>query len=153
VPGALAPDDIRRIALHLGYGNDRDDLAGLIAFARENLQASDGVDVRVSPTTTVRLRTLVPATQANGRCKFLQDGRCMIHSVSPFGCAYIDAHQSDQEFALRADYLYRTLYDDQTHNGIATRIWNELHSAGLDAEPLAARHYRMEKALRREKLI
>lgn len=145
VPGALAPGDVGAIAAHLGYTD-------VHAFARENLLASDGVPVVTDTGRVVTLRTLVPATQSNGRCKFLAGGRCTIHAVSPFGCAFIDAHQSDREFALRADYLYRALFADWESGGIVAQIWNDLSARGLSAEPLEKRQYRLNKAMKRERL-
>src|SRR4051794_22534151 len=75
VPGALAPSDLPRMAQHLGYGDD------VPTFAQENLLASEGVDVTTDRGQTVRLHTLVPATDGNGHCKFLQGGRCAVHVV------------------------------------------------------------------------
>jgi hypothetical protein len=34
-----------------------------------------------------------------------------------------------------------------------TRVWQDLHAHGLDAPPLATRNYRLNKAMRREKLL
>lgn len=147
VPGALAPSDVPAIAAHLGYEDP-------LAFARENLLASEGVPVVTDTGRLVRLRTLVPAARPDGRCKFLDDARrCAIHAVSPYGCAFIDAHQSDAELARRADRLYRLLLADQETGGIASRAWEVLASLGLRAEPLEKRQYRLTKAMRREKLL
>src|SRR6185436_1523039 len=74
IPGALAPSDLPRIAAHLGYGQD------IQRFARENLLASEGVQVTTDQGKVVRLVTLVPAQEPDGRCKFLSDGRCTIHA-------------------------------------------------------------------------
>ena len=146
VPGALAPADLPRMAAHLGYDD-------VVAFARENLLASDGVRVRTDRDETVKLRTLVPATHANGHCKFLHAGGCAIHAVSPFGCAFIDAHQSDGEYAVRVDALYRSLHADQQSRGAYLQTWEDLQARGLTAPPLEKRHYRLQKAMRREGLL
>ena len=147
VPGALCPDDLQAMAAHLGY---RD----VAAFAKENLVASEGVEVTVAATgEKVSLRTLVPASKADGSCKFLLDGRCTIHAISPYGCAFIDAHQSDDEYAVRADALYRALFDDLNSDGLYVHTWRELESMGRTASPLAERQARLTDAMRREKLL
>ncbi|HEX8520617.1 MAG TPA: hypothetical protein VF669_00090 [Tepidisphaeraceae bacterium] len=89
VPGALAPGDVERMAAFIGAQD-------VFAFARDHLLASEGVAVVTDRGDRVTLRTLVPATEPDGSCKFLKGGRCTIHEVSPFGCAFIDAHQSDE---------------------------------------------------------
>ena len=134
------------MARHLGY-------ADVLAFARENLLASDGVDVSTSDGKKVTLPTLVPASvQPGGQCKFLQSGRCTIHAVSPYGCAFIDAHQSDADYAQRADALYRDLHAHWTMDGLYAQVWRDLKLRNLIASPLETRQYRLNKALRREKL-
>ncbi len=147
VPGALAPGDLEPMAQHLGYGDD------VAAFARDNLLASEGVDVITDRDQIVHLRTLVPATQANGHCKFLQAGRCAVHAVSPFGCAFIDAHQSDDEFAVRSDALYRALYEDMIEAGPYRKTWEELQRQGKCPEPLEVRGTRLHAAMRDERLV
>lgn len=147
VPGALCPDDLLPMATFLGY---RD----VETFARDHLLASEGVVITIAATgEKVTLRTLVPASKADGSCKFLSDGRCVIHTVSPYGCAFIDAHQSDGEYSVRADALYRALYDDLTSDGPYIRTWRVLHSAGRTAIPLPARHANLNAAMRREKML
>jgi hypothetical protein len=131
------------MAKHLGY---RD----VIKFARKNLLASEGVKVSTDTGAVVTLPTLVPATSADGRCKFLSKGRCMIHEVSPFGCAFIDAHQGDDDYAVRADALYRALHDDLQAGGEYSSVWVELNKRGLVAEPLATRGQRLKEAMQRE---
>jgi hypothetical protein len=135
------------MAAHLGY-------ADVATFAKENLVASEGVEVTVAATDEkVSLRTLVPASKADRSCKFLLDGRCEIHAVSPYGCAFIDGHQSDDEYAVRADALYRALYDDLSSNGLYVRTWRELEMMGRTAPPLAERQAGLIDAMRREKLL
>ena len=146
VPGTLAPADLPRMAEQLGYGR-------VEAFARENLLASDGVRVTTDRGAVVHLRTLVPATQANGHCKFLDAGRCAVHAFSPYGCAFIDAHQGDAEYARRADALYRDLHQQWQTDGLYAQVWNDLKQRRLAAPPLETRQYRLNKAMRREKLL
>ena len=100
----------------------------------------------------LKMPTLVPGSQPDGRCRFLDDAsRCTIHAVSPYGCAFIDAHQPDEEFALRADALYRSLYADLQDDGPYARTWRELSAAGITAPPLADRQARLHAAMRAER--
>ena len=147
VPGALSPEDLPRIAVHLGYGMD------VAAFSRENLLASDGIRVTTDRGEVVHLPMLVPAAQSNGHCKFLHAGQCSIHAASPYGCAFIDAHQGNEEYAVRADALYRALYEDHNRRGAYVKVWDDLHSSGLIALPLEMRSSRLHAAMRGEKLL
>lgn len=50
-----------------------------------------------------RIPTLVPARRPDGACTFLTaDGRCAVHAVSPFGCAFFDTHMADAEADRRS---------------------------------------------------
>lgn len=145
LPGALAPADLPRIAAHLGYPDSE-------TFARECLLASDGAKVVTPQGKVVSLPTLVPAVDGAGRCRFLSAGRCTIHAVSPYGCAYIDAHMSEAEFRRRADTLYQLLYADRESNAAYTRQCDAHREAGRSAPPLETRRYRLAKAMKRERL-
>lgn len=121
-------------------------------FARENLVTSEGARVVTTEGRVVSLPTLVPATQPNGHCKFLKDGLCTVHAVSPYGCAFLDAHMSDQELSGRSRPLYDDLLNDLESDGPYTRLWNLLRDSDLAAPPIATRRYHLAKALRRERL-
>jgi Fe-S-cluster containining protein len=84
----LIPDDVPRIARHLGYTD-------VMEFSRENLLASPGAIV-LRDNQQVRIPTLVPQRGADGACKFLQNDLCTIHSVSPYGCAFFSEHEARQ---------------------------------------------------------
>jgi hypothetical protein len=149
MPGALAPADLPRIAAHLGF----DDLE---SFAHECLLASDGAKVAMRDGRIISLPTLVPANGPDngpdGACRFLSAGRCTIHAVSPFGCAYIDAHMPDPEYRRRADTLYALLLNDREQNGEYSRLCDTLRADGREAPPLETRRYRLAKAIRKEML-
>lgn len=93
MPGCLAPGDLIRIANHLG------------AYPAEILplfRASPGALV-VSKGQSFRIGTIVPRKTETGECVFLRpDGRCRIHEVAPFGCAYFDDHLDAVEGERRA---------------------------------------------------
>jgi hypothetical protein len=143
LPGALAPSDLGRIAAHLGYDDNGQ-------FARECLLASDGAKVATRDGKVISLPTLVPSNGQDNACRFLRAGRCTIHAISPFGCAYIDAHMTDAEFRRRADTLHGLLLEDQKQQGEYSRLCGELRAEGLEAPPLATRRYRLSKAIRKE---
>jgi len=131
IPGYLIPDDIERISRHLGYAN-------LVRFAFENLAASPGATVMSSGDGRIfRIPTLVPQRGANHTCKFLQDGNCTIHAVSPYGCALFDSHQSSEEANRRSA---RGLQEIASEWAIGARsiyvcLWKMLDAAGVRAVP------------------
>ena len=143
MPGALAPGDLPPIAAHLGYTDiDR--------FAHECLLASDGAKVGAADGRVIYLPTLVPSLGPDNACRFLNTGRCTIHAISPFGCAYIDAHMPDTEFRRRADTLYQLILADQERQGEYSRLCKTLQTHGRQAPPLETRRYRLAKAIRKE---
>lgn len=145
VPGCLAPPDVPRLAAHLGY-------ADVLAFASDNLLASEGARVVTTDRKVVSLPTLVPATAPNGHCRFLKDGLCTVHAVSPYGCAFLDAHMSDRELDARSRPLYDDILRDLESDGPYSRLWRDLRAADRVAPPVEARRYQLAKALRRERL-
>lgn len=145
LPGALSPDDVARIAAFLSYNDLR-------KFAQECLLASEGGIAADSTGRVVRLPTLVPATNADGSCRFYRDGRCEIHAVSPFGCAFIDAHLSETEFNERVRALNSELLCDHDLRGPYHQLVDLLNKSGRTAPPLATRQYRLSKAIRKERL-
>ena len=74
----------------------------------------------------------------------------MIHAVSPYGCAYIDAHMPELEFKRRANALYAELLADRNRQGTYSRLTDALQARGQSALPLEKRRYRLEKAIRKE---
>src|SRR5262245_6408855 len=87
LPRYLTPADLERIHQHVAPSED------LHSWARQYLLASPGAVV-LCRGQKARILTLVPARRVEGACIFLTDtGRCAIHAVAPFGCAFFDAHQ------------------------------------------------------------
>lgn len=96
LPGYLIPSDLDRIASHIGTAN-------LVEFAMNHLLASPGAILGLSSGETKRIRTLVPARKSDLSCIFLTEQQhCSIHSLSPFGCAFFDTHQTRQESDTRS---------------------------------------------------
>jgi hypothetical protein len=142
-PGALAPSDLPRIAKHLGYES-------VNRFADECLRVSDGAKVAMRDGRELSLATLVPVTTQTGACRFLEAGRCTIHAVSPFGCAYMDAHMTDAECRRRTDTLLALLINEHEHPTEYSRLCDELRASGRQAPPLETTQYRLAKAIRKE---
>ncbi|MBL0928442.1 MAG: hypothetical protein IBJ11_12460 [Phycisphaerales bacterium] len=146
LPGALAPPDLEPISRQLGFTD-------IHAFAREHLEASEGATLKMNDGRIVSLPTLVPKSRDDGSCLFYRGGRCTIHAVSPFGCAHVDAHMPEQEFARRANHSYELLLDDLEAGGAYTRVVADLRARGLTAKPLAERRERLVQAMKRERLV
>jgi len=98
-PGALIPSDVPRIAARLVELKliDREETVG--EFLRAT-HASTVFDRDLGKQ--VQIKKIGPARNRKGRCDFLDESdRCLIHGVSPFGCAYFDAHMPKAEAERR----------------------------------------------------
>lgn len=106
-PGYLDKDDVDRIAAHLGI----DRYAML-----DKLQPGRGAIVMNTSTRQVfRIPSIIPKTE-HGRCTFQSaDGKCSIHAVSPFGCAYFDTHMGLDEGQRRSAWSLRRTMNDQQY--------------------------------------
>jgi Fe-S-cluster containining protein len=142
IPGYLVPADIERISRSLGYSN-------VVTFALENLAASPGATVMNVEGRVFQIPTLVPQRRADGSCKFLDgQNRCTIHAVSPFGCAFFDAHQSADEANRKSGRGLQEVAG-QWIPGCASlyaMLWKLLYSAGHRAIPPQVARRRMEEA-------
>jgi hypothetical protein len=98
-PGALIPSDLDRIAHRLVDLGRIERPADVGRFLRAT-RGSEIIDVTTQRTT--RIPQIGPARDRRGRCTFLSaEDRCEIHGVSPFGCAYFDAHLPKPEIDRR----------------------------------------------------
>lgn len=147
IPGYLLPQDVERIACHLGYTNPA-------LFACDHLLASPGATVMNSETgRTFQIPTLVPRRGEDGACVFLDDGnRCRIHAVSPYGCAFFDCRQTDEEANRRSARGLQEVARQWAAPGrnLYTVVWGLLYCAGLLAIPPAEARARMAAAAREE---
>lgn len=101
MPGTLALGDLERIAEATGGDAQSPDWLG------QHFEASGGgckiarINKQAGTIELIEIDTIVPALiEENGseRCVFLTpEGKCGIHEVSPFGCAYLDSHQDAEE--------------------------------------------------------
>jgi len=140
IPGYLIPADLERIAGHLDSEN-------LIEFALENLLASPGATV-LDRGQMRQIPTLVPARRNDGACKFLDaNNRCTIHEVSPFGCAFFDAHQSKAESDYRSGSGLVQIDRAWQSDHLYARLWLLLEALGkVGPSPVASRA-RLQQAL------
>lgn len=140
IPGYLIPDDLKHIARYLGCKD-------LIDFAMENLLASPGATV-LDRGQVRQIPTLVPARRGDGACKFLDtNNRCTIHEVSPFGCAFFDAHQSKAESDYRSGSGLVQIDRAWQEDHVYARLWLLLEALGkIGPSPVAARA-RLQQAL------
>lgn len=95
MPGMLVPEDLQPI-----YQATKTDGEHFMDWASRCLLASPGALVgSVAAGTTFRIPTIVPARQpGSSRCTFLaDDGKCTIHEVAPYGCAFANSHMTRAE--------------------------------------------------------
>lgn len=139
VPGALIPADLHRIYEHL---NEHD----IVKFAFNNLLASPGAII-CARGELITIPTLVPARGADGACRFLKEGRCSIHAVSPFNCAFFGHEQSREEADALSMRGLVEIAKAWQRGDLYAQLWIMLHEAGRIApSPLVARA-RMRAAL------
>ena len=77
--------------------------------------------------------TLVPARQTNGHCHWLYEGKCAVHEVSPYGCAFFDSHMDGAEVKHRSAATVEARRADQLNNGLYYQVWRHLCVRGLTA--------------------
>ena len=127
IPGYLLPEDLDQIAAFLSYSD-------LLDFAKENLLASPGALV-IKGGEFCRIRTLVPARNDRGWCRFFDRGLCAIHPVAPFGCAFFDSHQkqsASNAISAKGLEIIARLWDDRPRS-LYCEIWNDLYRRGMRA--------------------
>lgn len=131
MPGFLIPADLARM---VPPGSDP------FEWAERNLLASPGALVS-SDGKRFRIPTLVPAVKQDGSCVNLtSDGRCAIHGVSPFGCAFFSC--GPEVGGLSAKVLSSIMLDCLNPDGLYKRIWLSLYDKGrtqVSADELRAR--------------
>ena len=74
--------------------------------------------------------------------------RCTIHSVSPFGCSFFDAHQSDAEANARSGRGLREIAREWAAGSRSAYVvlWRGLFEMGLRAVPPDVARRRMKEA-------
>lgn len=94
-PGPLIPGDLERIAAHRGLTDPLE----IKRFAKQHFCASEGgkyVTIVNGQQFVGDVPTVTPQQRPDGSCVFLEEGRCSIHPVSPFGCSHYDTHMAKE---------------------------------------------------------
>jgi hypothetical protein len=140
IPGYLVPADLERLHRHLAPDQD------LLPWARRHLLASPGAVV-LSRGRAFRVPTLVPARRPDGACVFLtRAGRCAIHAVSPFGCAFFDAHLPHAEADRRGKRGLQAVAEAWSAPGLYAQVWLALAGDGLVAPPPEVARQQLRRA-------
>lgn len=146
IPGFLIPSDIDRM-----YKATSGPGESVQEWARRTLLASDGakaIDRRTG--TAVQIRTLVPAAGPDGACGHITpEGRCGVHAVAPYGCAFADSHQPEAVGVKVAMVGLRAVLDAQADpTSLYHGLWAMLNAEGRVPPPLAARRQRLLELMR-----
>ena len=164
MPGYLIPTDLMGYYMEVNqvglFAAESAGIDGWEAFAAEHLDASEGAKL-LSPTGQIyRLRTLVPRSTREGRCKFYGDGnQCKIHKHSPFGCRNFnvcDTTKRDQYEAWHGMNELRKAWQGEAEQigELYTHLWHMLKAEGMVAMPLKKRRkklmHRLDKIQRRQ---
>jgi hypothetical protein len=127
-----------------------------LLWAREHLRASPGAKVLRTHDDgrreVMQIGTLVPAhSEGSLACHWFEGGRCAVHAVAPFGCAFFDAHQSRGKSDELSTRGLRAILDDEAGFGLYSRLWLALWIAGLRAPAPAERRAAMAAEHRRRR--
>lgn len=137
IPGFLIPADLPRI---VPEGVDP------FEWAATNLLASPGALV-AKAGELFRIPTLVPAVKADGSCIYLtggkRNGKCSIHKVSPFGCAFFDCGKERKGLVEQGLAAILSAGPDSLYN----KLWAFLHASGKRQERAEVLRERMRKEL------
>ncbi len=141
MPSYLLPADLPRL-----HEADAQEGEGLEAWAMRRLLASPGFTMATG-TGPAQVPTLVPARKEDGSCVHLKDGLCSMHEVSPYGCAFTDAHMTEFEVRTRTMAAIHTLIEELRRPGNDyLRLWKLLWEAGRRNRPPAESRRLMSEA-------
>jgi Fe-S-cluster containining protein len=145
MPGVLIPGDLELI---LDYQQARENPT---AWLLENFQASEGgvaMKMTEGRAELFRIPTIVPRLTETG-CIFLKDGKCTIHAVSPFGCAFADVHKGEAEANTISRAMGIAQMQGHERQDSYAQAWKVLADAGKMAPPLIERKNNLVEALER----
>lgn len=119
MPGYLIPADLERMI-------PPGELP--LTWAESNLLASPGALV-IKDGKRFRIPTLVPAVREDHSCIHLLEGRCNIHEVSPFGCAFFDCQSSRSRLAELGLIVLYEAWESYNTGGksLYCSIWKHLY--------------------------
>ena len=115
-PGYLIPGDMERIAAHLG--KTVDDIKPLF------WASPGGVVMNNQTQRQFRIGTITPRYDRRKKaCIFLsEDGQCQIHTVSPFGCAFFDTHQTRTEGMARSTWGLQEVLESPEYKALRATL-------------------------------
>jgi hypothetical protein len=121
MPGFLIPADLKRM-----IPPDVDPFS----WAEKNLRASPGVGIKNLETGEVfHVPTLRPARGLDKACIFLRKGKCSIHRVAPFECAFFDCRNTSAVLRQAGILAIHEAQPDSLYH----RLWCHLDDLGLRA--------------------
>jgi len=92
----------------------------------------------------VQFGTLVPPTKGDGSCGHLSiSGKCGVHELAPFGCAFFSSHNEDKELAKQGLMVLFEAWQGISQDPwskLYVQIWHELARASYCTAPLPVRH-------------
>jgi hypothetical protein len=98
------------------------------------LEATDEI-VRPMMPVPVQVPTLVPRRRPDGSCTFLDAaGRCTVHAVAPYGCAFCDGHMSEKEGDAVSLAGLGAIEDDHRIRGPYGMLWMLLSLKGITVD-------------------
>lgn len=112
LPGTLDPSDLARLC---------PPEPEIFTWAEQHLRA----------LTHKPYPALVPARHNNGSCHWYFDGKCAVHDVAPYSCAFFDVHMAEDEIARRVAATVAAIQQDAAVNGLYCRVWQYLCRKGL----------------------
>lgn len=134
MPGFLIPADLERM---IPRGADP------FVWAEKQLLASPGA-LAMKDGQTFRIHTLVPAVKNDRTCIHLTtEGRCAIHEIAPFGCAFFDCQPERQPLSRHGLTAVMKAWTDPAN--LYPRLWNYLHAQGRKQRPPEELRARMRK--------
>lgn len=150
MPGALIQGDLERIALHQGQGFQEGNQFGVdVEWMLKHFQASKGATVATiadDQVVTLSIPAIVPKLTEEG-CVFLtEEGKCSIHAVAPFCCAYADPHMDAEEGEPVSKAAVTNQANAWVNHDSYSTYWFVLDSNGKKAPPLESRRDNLAQA-------
>lgn len=144
----LAPEDLTTI-----YEATKEPGEHYFDWVTRSLLASPGALVGIVSTgQTWRIPTIVPARQpGTSKCIYLSDdGKCKIHEISPYGCAFADSHMTQEEGDAVSRIGLRMIADAMHTTGRYTLTLATLHGGGYIAPGPEVSRAAMAEAAKKE---
>ena len=148
MPGMMGIGDAERITKYMREQLSPMELDGL-ELLETHFVASEGAKVGkrlpCGGTEVFNIPTIAPAQKENGECVFYRDGGCLVHPVSPAGCALVDSHMPRDEGNVIVGALLAEIHADHRADGPYSRLWRHLQNAGKIARPRLERRGAFER--------